>query len=373
MPEPVIKILHTESSMNLGGQELRVLLEMERMAGRGFESVLAARPGSRLLDEAKRRGLKAYPVKMRGSFDPLAVAELLRIILRERVDIINAHGSKDGWSAGIAARLSGRKIIRSRHIANPIRGHFLGRIVYEALCDRIVTTSESIKAGMVEKGIPSEKIISTPTGVDITLFDHKREKGKYRSELEIPQNAFLVGMVSVLRGDKGPDVFIKAAGIVLENRDDVYFTLVGDGWMSEKIKEMVSSLAHNDRIILSGYRRDIPDIMADLDVLCLPARSPEGVPQVILQAHAMKVPVIASEAGGISEVATDGKTAVTVPPGNHEALADAILGLLDDRERAHFLSLKGHKMVLDKYTLDIMLDRMEQIYRETVSVGGRNV
>jgi hypothetical protein len=80
---------------------------------------------------------------MRGSFDPLAVAELLRMILRERIDIVSAHGSKDGWSAGIAARLSGRKVIRSRHIANPIRGHLLGRLVYGALCDRIITTSES--------------------------------------------------------------------------------------------------------------------------------------------------------------------------------------------------------------------------------------
>jgi len=350
--------------MNMGGQELRVLLEMERMTERGFESILAARPGSRILDEAMRRGLKAYAVEMRGSFDPLAVAKLLCIILSERVDIVNAHGSKDGWSAGIAARLSGRKVIRSRHIANPVRSHFMGRMVYGALCDRIVTTSESIKTGMVEKGIPADKIISVPTGIDVAVFDHRREKGKYRSEFRIPPGAFLVGMVSVLRGDKGPDVFIKAAGIVLEKCDDIFFTLVGDGWMSGRIKDMISGLKGNERVILPGYRRDIPDIMADLNVLCLPARAPEGVPQVILQAHAMMVPVIASDIGGINEVAIPGRTAMSIPPGDHEALAIAIMNIYSGREKAYARASEGRRLVEGGYTLQHMLDQMEKLYRE---------
>lgn len=362
----MIRVLHTESSMNLGGQELRVLLEMERMAERGFESTLAARPGSRIFDEAKRRGLEAYPVRMHGSFDPLAVAELLRIILRERIDIVSAHGSKDGWSAGIAARLSGRKIIRSRHIANPIRGHFMGRVVYGALCDRIVTTSESIKTGMVEKGVPAEKIISIPTGVDTTLFDNEREKGRFRSECGISPDVFLVGMVSVLRGDKGPDVFVKAAGNILGKSNDIYFTLVGDGSMSGKIKDMVSGMNDKERFVLAGYRRDIPDIMADLDVLCLPARSPEGVPQVILQAHAMRVPVIASDIGGINEVALPALTALSIPPGDDNALATAIWELYANREKGRFLAGNGRKMVEERYTLEYMLDRMERVYRETL-------
>ena len=353
--------------MNLGGQELRVLLEMERMAGRGFGSILAARPGSRILDEARRRGLNAYAVEMRGSFDPLAVARLLHIILRERIDIVNAHGSKDGWSAGIAARLCGRKVIRSRHIANPIRSHFMGRLVYGALCDKIVTTSESIKTGMVEKGVLAEKIISVPTGIDIAAFDYRREKGKYRSEFGIPPGAFLVGMVSVLRGDKGPDVFIKAAGVLLEKSDDIFFTLVGDGWMSGRIKDMVSGLKDKDKIILPGYRRDIPNIMADLDVLSLPARAPEGVPQVILQAHAMMVPVIASDIGGINEVAIPGKTSLSINPGDHEELADAILELYKNRGKAGTLALEGHRLASENYTLEGMLDKMEALYRQALA------
>lgn len=364
----MIKVLHTESSMNLGGQELRVLAEMEGLTKKGYESALAARPGSRILDEAENRGLKNYPVGMRGSLDPAAVASLARIILRERIDIVNAHGSKDGWSAGIAARLIGKKVVRSRHVANPIRAHFFGRLVYGPLCDIIVTTSESIKRGMAERGVDPRKIISIPTGVDTGRFNPGVEKGRLRAELGVGESVPLAGMVAVMRGDKGPDVFIRAAEIVASSAPDAVFVLAGDGWMRSRLEEMVSASQFRERIRLLGYRRDIPAILADLDVFCLPSLIPEGVPQAVLQAHAMKCPVIASDIGGVNEVAIDGRTALCVPPGDADALACAIKKLMDDSALAGRLAGEGHKLALDGYTLEGMLDRMDGVYRNLLGV-----
>ena len=358
-----LKVLHTESSMNMGGQELRILAEMEGLRSRGIVSVLAARPGSGIIREARARGLKAYAINMRGSFDPFAVAAFIRMMLREKVDVVNAHGSKDGWSAGTAARILGIRVIRSRHVANPIRAHFFGRLAYTALCDRIVTTGESIKQAMAERGVPAGKITSVPTGVDTKRFHPGVEKGALRKELGVPEGAPLVGMVSVLRGDKGPDVFLKAAEAVLDRRRDVFFALVGDGWMRGRLEEYLSKSRHNRNIFMTGYRRDIPEVMADLDVLALPAKAAEGVPQVILQAHAMKVPVAASDVGGITEVAVDGKTALTTPPGDHGALADAMLRLIEDKTLAARLAEEGHRLVTERYTLEGMLDRMEAVYK----------
>ena len=365
----MIKILNTESSMNLGGQELRILAEMEGLADRGYESVLAARPGSRILGEVEKRGLMNYPVKMRGSLDPAAVASFAHIILREKIDIVNAHGSKDGWSAGIAARLLGRKVIRSRHVANPIRAHFFGRLVYGPLCDVIVTTSESIKRVMAERGVSPGKIISIPTGVDTGRFTPDLEKGRLRAEVGVGDGVLLVGMVAVMRGDKGPDVFIRAAEIVASSLPDAVFVMAGDGWMLGKLEEMVSASPFRERIRLLGYRRDIPAILADLDVFCLPSLIPEGVPQAILQAHAMKCPVIASDIGGVNEVAIDGRTALCVPPGDADALARAIMKLIEDRALAGRLADEGYRLVQDGYALDGMLDRMDGVYRSLF--GGR--
>jgi len=349
--------------MNLGGQELRILLEMEQLAGRGFESLLAAMPGSRILGKARSMGFTAYPVKMRGSFDPAAVSGFMRLIKSEKVDIINAHGSKDGWSAGVAARLLGRKVVRSRHVANPVRAHVFGRVVYGALCDRIITTSDSIKAGMAARGVPADKIIPVPTGVDISKFNPAVRKGGFRAGLGIGAEVPLVGMVAVLRGDKGPDIFVKAAELALAYRPDVVFALVGDGWKKSELDDMVRASGLDTRILLTGRREDIPSVMADLDALVLPARAPEGVPQVVLQAHAMKLPVIASDVGGINEVAVDMETALTVPPGEPGPLADAILRILGDKELGASLAEAGYRLVMEKYTLNIMLDRMEAVYR----------
>jgi len=356
-------ILHTESSMGLGGQELRILLEMEGLEESGFMSVLAARPGSRILEEARSRGLRVFQVEMHGSLDPLAVAAFVRLIKKERVDLVNTHGSKDGWSAGIAARLLGSKVVRSRHIANPIRGHFFGRIVYGALCDRVVTTSESIKKGMVERGVPAQKIVSVPTGVDVRRFHPGVKKGILRAELGIDAKRPLVGMVSVLRGDKGPDVFVRAAEDVSHRLPDAAFVLVGDGWMRDILGEMAATPANRGRFFLTGHRMDIPQVLADLDLFVLSARAPEGVPQAVLQAHAMKVPVVTSDVGGINEVAINGRTALCVPPGEHGALADAIVALLTDRPRAMNMAEAGYALVQECYTQDDMLNKMESIYR----------
>jgi len=361
-----LTILHTESSMNMGGQELRILMEMEGLKGRGYNSVLAARPGSRILGEAVGRGLKAYPVGMRGSIDPAAVSAFARIISREKADIVNAHGSKDGWSAGIAARLLGKKVVRSRHIANPIRGSFFGRLVYGPLCDRIMTTSESIKRGIAEKGVAEGKILSIPTGVDTSRFHPGVDGSSFRAELGIKGSSPLVGMVSVMRGDKGPDVFFKSAEAVLGRMPEAYFVLVGDGWMKGRLEDMASASPYRERIRLTGYRRDIPSVLAALDLMVLPALVPEGIPQAVLQAHAMKVPVVASDVGGINEVAINGSTAVCVPPGDEAALADAIVMLLKDTEMAATLSSAGYGLVMERYTLPGMLDRVDAFYRDVV-------
>jgi glycosyltransferase involved in cell wall biosynthesis len=357
-----MRILHTESSQHLGGQELRILMEMEELTARGVSSVLAARPGTRIVEEARRRGLKVHTVTMRGSVDPMAVARFLWILRKERIDLVSAHGSKDGWSAGLAARLLGLPVVRCRHVANPIRRHFFGRMVYGWLCDQIVTTSESIKAGMVERGVPEHKILSVPTGVDLALFNPGVAKGGVRGELELAPNTRLVGMITVLRGDKGPDVFVQAAEAIVAERSDVVFVLVGDGWMREKLEGMLRTSPYADRILMTGYRRDIPRILADLDVLVLSARIPEGVPQTVLQAHAMGVPVVASDVGGINEVAIPGQTAVGVPPGDAEALADAILQVLSDPAGAASRAALGMRMVVEGYSRDKTIHRMLQIY-----------
>jgi glycosyltransferase involved in cell wall biosynthesis len=366
MSDP-IRILHTESSKNMGGQELRILLEMEKMHALGFESVLAARSGTPILAEAERRGLRAYPIPMHNRLDPVSMAKLWRLMRRENIDVVNAHGSRDAWVAFLVARLLGIRTVRSRHVANPIRRHRVGQMIYGSLCDKVVTTSESIREGLIERGVPPEKIVSVPTGVDVEKYSTVKRDGSIRKELGIPENARLIGMISVLRGDKGPDVFLDACNRLLTLLDDAWCVLAGDGWMREQLEAQRAVLPQRDRIVLAGYRRDIPQLLAELDVLVLAARIPEGVPQVILQAHAAHVPVVATRVGGISEVAREGETAFTAQPNDPDSLVAAMRSALEERPLAEALAARGHALVIESYSIEAMLGRMADIYRNLIS------
>ncbi len=356
-----LRVLHTESSPSLGGQELRILLEMEALAGRGIESVLAARPDTPILAEAGRRGLAAVAIPMRSNLSPPSLWAFRRLLCDEGIDVVNAHNSKDAWNVAPVARWLGIPVIRARHIAGRLRPGWWRRLPYGPLCDAVLATSESIKAGLAQAGVPADKIEVIPTGIDMARFRAPRT-GAVRREWGIPENARLVGQIAVMRSDKGPDIFAQAAQRLLAEGFDAYFVLVGEGRMRERVLAQLSA-AERARILLPGFRRDIPDVFTELDIAVLAARSPEGVPQSILQAHAARVPVVATTVGGIAEVAIGDVTALAVPPKDPVALAAAIRRLAADPALGRRLAQAGHDLVTRRHTLEHMLVRMEQLYR----------
>lgn len=360
MSSSPIRILHTESSPSLGGQELRILLEMEGLVRLGFESSLMARRNSPILAEAIKRGLDAYPVDIRSSLDPLAIREFARFIRQRSIDLINAHNSKDGWNVALAAKLLGRPVVRSRHIANPIRTGKISQLIYGPLCDKVMTTSESIRQEMIARGVAAHKIVSIPTGVDLARFE-SGEPGRFRASLGIPNDVPLVGQIAVLRGSKGPHVFLEAALRLVAEGCSAWFVLIGDG-PSRKQLERTLRERPSSRILLCGHRNDIPEVLADLDLAVLAATQPEGVPQAVLQAFAARVPVIASDLGGINEVAINGQTAITLPPKDPHRLAQAIADQLAKPERGKANAVRARALAEGRYSRDAMMQSMGNLY-----------
>jgi hypothetical protein len=116
-----MRILHTEWSDGWGGQERRVVSEIAGMRSRGHEVWLANRPAARIAAEAERRGIPALRLPFRSAFDPATVYRLRDFIRRERIDVVNTHSGKDSWAGGMAARLAGVKLVRTRHLDLPLR------------------------------------------------------------------------------------------------------------------------------------------------------------------------------------------------------------------------------------------------------------
>ena len=355
-------VLHTESSGGHGGQEIRTLAEARWLLGHGWKALIACQPYSPLFAEAKAAGIPVEPVRMRGTTDLGAVLRLRRLIRERGVSLVHTHSSVDSWLAGVAAKSLGRPVVRTRHVSIPIRRR---RALVYRLADRIITSGESVRSIVIAAGIAPERVVTISAGVDADRF-HSGVSGKaVRGELGLGA-APVVGLVANVRGSKGHNVFLEAARTVLASAPGARFLIVGDGVGFDEVSQRVRDMGLDASVHLTGFRRDIPQIMAALDVLVLPSVRSEAIPQVIPQALAVGTPVVASTVGGSPELIRDGENGRLVPPGDARALAEAILALLREPERARAMARAGQAMVRARYTIDATMARTTAVYRELV-------
>jgi glycosyltransferase involved in cell wall biosynthesis len=159
-------------------------------------------------------------------------------------------------------------------------------------------------------------------------------------------------------------VFLEAARDVLAREPRARFLIVGDGVGFDEVSRRVRDMGLEASVRLTGFRRDIPEVMAALDVLVLPSIRSEAIPQVIPQALAVGTPVVASTVGGSPELIRDGENGRLVPPGDASALAGAILALLADPDRARAMALAGQAVIRERYSIDATMTRTTAVYRE---------
>lgn len=367
------RILHTESSLGWGGQEVRVLAELEWMRRQGHWVALAAPPGSSIARRAREAGILFYPLRTEKALLPLEVPKLAVWLRRNRVEVVNTHSSNDGWLAGLAARVAGRPmLIRSRHIEVDYPNRFLSGVAFRTLPHHVVTTSARIANRLVEElGVPAHRVTCISTGVDLERFQIN-EPGTLRQELGLGSEVALVGMISVLRSWKGHATFLDAAAEIMQSsRAPVHFVIAGDGPGRDELAQKVAQAPWKDHVTLLGHRADVPQVLASLDVLVLPSFAHEGIPQIILQAQAMGRAVVATTVGGIPEVVEDGVTGLLVPPRNPGALGQKILLLLQDSGMRERVGRAAREGIERHHTVDAMGERLLRLYQDVDRERGR--
>jgi glycosyltransferase involved in cell wall biosynthesis len=361
-----LSIVHTESSLGWGGQEIRILSESRGMIARGHQVRLVCAPGSRILAEAPDWGVPtvALPIAKKRLVGLKCMLEWLKL---ERCHVVSTHSSTDAWLAGVALLALGRPcpMVRTRHISAPVPRNALTRWLYTRATSRIVTTGEALREElMARNGFRAERIESIPTGIDAARF-RPGDRDAARKALGLPADRVLVGIVATLRSWKGHRYLVEAlarlpAGIEL--------VIVGDGPQRDALEALVDKLGLRGRARFAGNQQDVLPWLQAFDLFSLPSYANEGVPQALVQAMMTGLPCVTTHAGSIAELATHEKTALVVPPKDTVALAEAVGRLAKDAPLRERLGAAAREHCRERYSYERMLDAMERVYRE---VSGR--
>lgn len=354
------RILHSESSRGWGGQEHRVMAELRGFQERGHEVFLVAHPESQVLRRAQDFGMGVVACLFDRKRLPLDALQLAFWLRRNRIDIVNTHSSRDGWLLGIAARLARTPLlIRSRHIDVDYPHPSISKHAFTTFADHVLTTSDRITSHFRRIfPIAAEDITTLPTGIDTDRFTLKGP----RASLPVQPGTPVVGMVSVLRYWKGHDTFFRAIHLLRQKREAIQFVVVGGGDLPVYQQIAIRDGA-GPAVTFLGHREDIPEVLRALDVLCIPSKAHEGVPQIGLQALACQTAVVGSDCGGIPEIIRDGETGRIFPAGDHEAFAARLLETLEQKAETDRLRQNGRRMVEEHHSIDVMLNKLEALYR----------
>lgn len=362
-----MKILISESSTAVGGQELAVLLHAEGLLKRGHTLRLILEPGSPICEMARRKGLSVEPVSMQRLRYPSAIRSFRNLIRQFTPAVLQVNSSRDSWIGGLSATLvrPRPKVIRVRHISIPLNNNLTTRLLYRRLLDGVIVTGgERTRRALIERdGLAPDRVAAFPIGLDLEYFRPAPPERDLRQELDLPSGQRLVGLISYLRSYKGHEYFIEAAERVLTQHKDVTFLIVGEGPEEAVIRAKIESSGLAGRVRMLGFREDLLNVFRSLDLFVIPSVEGDTIPQVLMQALAMGLPVVSTTVGSIPDVVIDGETGFVVPPRDAQALAGRIQLLLSDAPLRAQMGARGRALVERSYSIDRMLDELEGVYK----------
>ncbi len=312
------------------------------------------------------RGVRVLALEQPGMvlLTPHAWWRLYSLLVRESIDVVHAHMPRASVPGALLARLARVPVVVSHEHGSALEGRWaralLDREVVARLSTVMIAVSEWDRKNLIEhEGIPPERIRVLPNAIPAVT----ESPGDVVQPLERPAGAHLIGAVGRLWPEKGYDHLIRAVGILSERGYRVRCVIVGDGPGEAELQALIDRLDLGQQVRLLGRRRDVPEIIGQLDVAVLSSVR-EGSPLALLEYMAGGAPIVATAVGGVPELVGDGEQGVLVEAGNPGALAQGIAQLLDDRELAARLGAAGHARQLARYDLDALVRELEDLYVE---------
>ncbi len=348
-------VLFTDSSMNIGGQELQALQQMQALSEAGWQTQLLCKPGSAILQRAQQMGFSVQAIRFRNVFHLPSWRAVYQIIQAQKPRAFICHGSHDAIVCALVAlwvrALHGKRIAVYR-VKTFQHGYPLS-FAYNYLFTKTLTPSAYLRSlFLVNRSIDPKRIEVLYPGIDFarlanphhTLPEHIASWLRTRPGPVIAHGA-------ILRGEKGHQVLLHALAIVKKNRPQIRYLIAGQGQDKPLLEALIQELGLDDNVLLAGIIEHIAPLLRVSDIAVLPSlNEPLGMFQI--EAQFLEVPTITSDAGGIPETIAHEQTGLMVEAGNVAQCAKAIKWVLDHPLEAKQFAKAGKRKVVEQFSLE---------------------
>ena len=353
-----LRVLHAITPSRMAGAETFLTRLLLHSAGGAVTHRCIVSRGSKVIDEMRAKGVEVEGLGIRGKANLLAPIRLAAAARRMRASLINSHLSSASWWCSWLERFGGPPTLGHVHGFTSRRWH-VGQ-------SHLVACSEAVKRDLVKKGIDAERITVLHLPVEENDLIQSCSRQEIRRELGVDEQTLVVGTFAHLSIKKGYLELVEAAARVLRELPAVQFWCFGEGVLREQLTTRAAELGIGDRFRLLGYRRDVPNLMRAVDVMALPShREPFGL--VYVEAGLCRRPVIACNAGGAPEIVEHGETGLLIPSRQPNSLAEALLELLGDRDKARLMGERGYELCRERFGWERYLTGLNQVYHQVAN------
>lgn len=371
--------------LNVGGPATHVTLLNDGLTRLGYECLLITgiegdREGS-MTDLVTSRHLSVEVIPELGreinpGRDIVTLFKLYRLMRRWRPHIVHTHTAKAGFVGRVAARLAGVPIVLHTFHGHVFHGYFGAAktrlfIELEKFCaglsDRLITISPRLREEIASYGVTKTSHIEIiPLGFELDAIKYLPKRGAFRTRLGLTEDAKLIAAVGRLVPIKNLHLFLNAAAKVRQQLPHIYFTLIGDGELRQELEAYAQKLGINDRVIFAGWRRDLPQIYADLDAVVISSDN-EGTPASLIEAMAAGCPVISTHVGGVPDIIIDGKTGRLVPPRDASSLAGAMLAIFQSPATTGQMVQQAREFALHNFNSQRLIADLDRLYKQLLT------
>jgi glycosyltransferase involved in cell wall biosynthesis len=335
-----------------------------------------------LTERAEKMGVDRFvAIEEHRKLDVRALRKLLCLLKEKDIHILHCHCYKSDLYGLILKRWHPMKVLTTAHGPLASFQYFWAsqnwrvRYLYDQLdlrilrfFDRVVMVSDSMRGIISRYGVAPKRLIWVKNAIDARHF-RRKQAGTcqvFRQQIGVPIDAMVVGAVGRLNGEKDYPNLLHAAELLLRDRKNLYFLIAGKGALETSLRALAAKLQISDRVLFLGHFHDVRKVYESMDVYAL-SSTREGLPNTVLEAMAMQVPIVATDVDGVSEAVTHGHEALLVPPQDPKRLAESIGKLLDDAKLRQQLAEKGRIRVEQEFSFARRMRHVESIYRDLLA------